>query len=142
MTKKVRKVVPIILRKLASQTEILVFRHPLAGIQIVKGTVEEDETLEFATLRELKEESGITDAIINKYLELHCSTAKGANWHVFLCKTQQSLLEHWQHFCADDGGLVFSFFWHPLNANPNDEWHPIFQELLQFIQKQMIDPTL
>ena len=119
----------------------MVFRHPLAGIQIVKGTVEENETLEFAALRELKEESGITDAFINKYLGIHYPTQKGANWHVFLCETEQLLPENWQHFCADDGRLVFSFFWHPLNESPNNEWHPIFQELLQFIQQKMIESS-
>ena len=141
MTKNIRKVVPIFLRKFDSQNEILVFRHPLAGIQIVKGTVEENETLEFAALRELKEESGITDAFINKYLGIHYPTQKGANWHVFLCETEQLLPENWQHFCADDGRLVFSFFWHPLNVSPNNEWHPIFQELLQFIHQKMIESS-
>ena len=141
MTKNIRKVVPIILRKFDSQNEILVFRHPLAGIQIVKGTVEEDETLEVAALRELKEESGINDAFIDKYFGIHCPMQKGPNWHVFLCKATQSLPEYWQHFCADDGGLVFSFFWHSLNESPNYEWHSIFQELLQFIQQKMIESS-
>ena len=57
--KIVRKAVAVVLRPRDQATEVLVFRHPLAGVQIPKGTVEEDETIEAATLRELKEESGL-----------------------------------------------------------------------------------
>ena len=35
------------------------FRHPLAGIQLVKGTVEPSESPEDAARRELFEESGL-----------------------------------------------------------------------------------
>ncbi|MGX5266288.1 NUDIX domain-containing protein, partial [Klebsiella pneumoniae] len=55
----IEKVVPGVFRKINNNLEILVFRHPLAGIQIVKGTVEHQEQLEYAALRELYEESGI-----------------------------------------------------------------------------------
>ena len=53
----IEKVVPVILRDINQRTEILVFKHPIAGIQIVKGTVETNEELEEAALRELYEES-------------------------------------------------------------------------------------
>jgi 8-oxo-dGTP pyrophosphatase MutT (NUDIX family) len=39
--------------------ELLVFRHPLAGIQVPAGTVEFGETPEQAVIREVAEESGI-----------------------------------------------------------------------------------
>jgi len=55
----IEKVVPVVFREINNNLEILVFRHPLAGIQIVKGTVEHQEQLEHAALRELYEESGI-----------------------------------------------------------------------------------
>ena len=55
----IQKVVPVVLRVQNAETQILVFHHPLAGIQIVKGTVELNEMLEEAALRELFEESGI-----------------------------------------------------------------------------------
>lgn len=130
------KVVPVVLRQRENQTEILVFRHPLAGIQIVKGTVEPLETLEHATLRELYEESGIQNAQIDTYIGKHVPSEMGADWHVFLCRTDDQLAERWTHFCADDGGLRFEFFWHVLDAAPSDEWHILFQELLCFIQHQ------
>ena len=54
----IEKVVPVIFRNINQRTEILVFKHPIAGIQIVKGTVETNEELEEAALRELYAESG------------------------------------------------------------------------------------
>ncbi len=50
--------------------KILLFRHPLAGTQRVKGTIENGETPGAAALRELEEESGISDAVIG--LDLGC----------------------------------------------------------------------
>ncbi|MBZ0401218.1 NUDIX hydrolase, partial [Acinetobacter baumannii] len=47
----IEKVVPGVFRKINNNLEILVVRHPLAGIQIVKGTVEHQEQLEYAALR-------------------------------------------------------------------------------------------
>ncbi|HFF5634371.1 TPA: NUDIX domain-containing protein, partial [Acinetobacter baumannii] len=67
----IEKVVPGVFRKINNNLEILVFRHPLAGIQIVKGTVEHQEQLEYAALRELYEESGIKRAQIHSYLGKH-----------------------------------------------------------------------
>ena len=58
MAKLVHKVVPILLRR-RERLEILAFRHPQAGTQLVKGTLENGEKAEDATLRELAEESGI-----------------------------------------------------------------------------------
>lgn len=53
------KVCPVVLRK--QNQELLLFQHPLAGIQLVKGTVETfDESYITAAKRELAEESGIT----------------------------------------------------------------------------------
>lgn len=51
--------------------EILVFSHvafPEAGIQIPKGTVEPNEDLEVAVLREVREETGLTEIHIRQYL--------------------------------------------------------------------------
>lgn len=54
----VDKVCPLVLRK--QNREILLFKHPLAGVQLVKGTVEPfDCDFLSAAKRELAEESGI-----------------------------------------------------------------------------------
>lgn len=130
----VEKVVPVIFRHVDKNIEILVFRHPIAGIQIVKGTVEANENLENAAIRELFEESGISSASIDSYLGLHYPSELGPNWHVFVCHTTETLKDNWTHFCNDDGGLEFEFFWHPLTEEPTNEWHLLFKELLEFIK--------
>lgn len=46
----------------AGTTELLVFRHPDAGVQLPAGSVEPGEKLEAAALREVEEETGLLDA--------------------------------------------------------------------------------
>ncbi len=53
------KACPIVLREFNGTIEVLGFIHPLAGKQLVKGTIEAGESIEQACIRELKEESGI-----------------------------------------------------------------------------------
>lgn len=107
---QIKKVVPIILRQHDLGLQFLVFQHPLAGIQIVKGTVELNESLEEAALRELFEETGIQSTHIQSFLGIHCPKEKGPDWYVFVCETQENLLDQWVHYCHDDGGLEFKFF--------------------------------
>ncbi len=47
--------------------DLLLFQHPYAGIQLPAGTVEEGETIEHAVLREVREETGLTDLTITQY---------------------------------------------------------------------------
>ena len=55
------KACPVFLSSIPG-AHILLFRHPIAGVQLVKGTIEKGETPAETALRELSEESGITDA--------------------------------------------------------------------------------
>ncbi|MDF4937158.1 NUDIX domain-containing protein, partial [Vibrio parahaemolyticus] len=67
------KVCPVVLRN--QNQEILLFKHPLAGVQLVKGTVEVfDESYIIAAKRELAEESGIIHVRSARYL---CSWDSG-----------------------------------------------------------------
>jgi 8-oxo-dGTP pyrophosphatase MutT (NUDIX family) len=132
----IEKVVPVVFRKINNNLEILVFRHPLAGVQIVKGTVEHQEQLEHAALRELYEESGIKSAQIHSYLGKHIPSEAGPDWHVFVCTTHDALHDTWSHFCEDDNGLTFDFFWHSFLSPPTEEWHPLFKELFEFIKSK------
>lgn len=73
MTKRIQnrevKVCPVVLRKSGSNLELLVFEHPLADVQLIKGTLElTDSSVESAALRELEEESGISKVSSTKYL--------------------------------------------------------------------------
>ncbi len=63
------KVCPVVIRSGELGAEILMFRHPLAGLQLVKGTVEKSDRDTFiAAKRELKEESGIKQLIALRVL--------------------------------------------------------------------------
>jgi 8-oxo-dGTP pyrophosphatase MutT (NUDIX family) len=49
--------------------ELLVFRHPTAGVQLPAGTVEAGETPEAAVLREVREEAGLVETRIVRRLD-------------------------------------------------------------------------
>ena len=59
MNKVVQKVTAFIVRERSGTKELLVFKHPTAGIQIPAGTVEKGENIETAVKRETYEETGL-----------------------------------------------------------------------------------
>lgn len=68
MSDTVHKVTAFITRDLGKQREILVFQHPTAGIQLPAGTVEPNENIETAVIREAQEETGIQNFQIQSHL--------------------------------------------------------------------------
>lgn len=131
------KACPVVLRVRGGVREILAFRHPSAGLQIVKGTIEPGEALARACVRELEEESGIRseagpflgewqagyDEQVWGFHEMHCA---------------DELPETWQHFTEDGGGRTFTFFWQPLDDPPTDDgWHPVFIGALAFVRSAL-----
>lgn len=64
----VHKVTAFITRRQQERTQLLLFRHPNAGIQIPAGTIEEGEDWQTAVLREAAEETGLTQLTIQRYL--------------------------------------------------------------------------
>jgi 8-oxo-dGTP pyrophosphatase MutT (NUDIX family) len=135
---KVHKVCPFIIRQKSARQEILVFRHPIGNnVQFVKGTVEENEDLEAAALRELFEESGIENVYKIEFAGTQEIGNENQIWHFFRCFPQIELAESWTFFANDDGGLYFSFFWFDLAETPSEEWHPVFQEALSFIKSRL-----
>ena len=68
MNEVVRKVTAFIVRERNGVKELLVFKHPTAGVQIPAGTVEEDEDIETAVKREVYEETGLQSVEIENYL--------------------------------------------------------------------------
>jgi 8-oxo-dGTP pyrophosphatase MutT (NUDIX family) len=85
------KVCPIVLRERAGSRQILVFRHPSAGVQLVKGGLENGEEPAEGALRELAEESGI-----NKILSVEDKGTWNAgpaypHWHFFFVRSMVSL---------------------------------------------------
>jgi 8-oxo-dGTP pyrophosphatase MutT (NUDIX family) len=62
------KVTAFVTREKEHGRELLVFRHPTAGVQLPAGTIEPGETPEQAVLRELGEETGINQVEIVRSL--------------------------------------------------------------------------
>nr|WP_314370370.1 NUDIX domain-containing protein [uncultured Acinetobacter sp.] len=130
-----KKVVPVILRQQKQVLEILAFRHPLAGSQLVKGTIEQGEKYDEAAIRELYEEAGLTAEPNPKLMGSFMLKSNQQDWYFYLCETLAELLEIWVHHCHDGGGLNFEFFWFPLHQKPREDWDETFQEALSFLKK-------
>lgn len=134
MSFRVGKVCPVVTREATGGREILAFRHPLAGCQLVKGTIEAGETAIAAAVRELAEEAGIV-ASVSADMGRSSSIAEGQSWHFFAMETG-ILPENWVHRCADDGGHDFAFFWYALAETPDAGWHPIFVQALDYVRER------
>ncbi|MDW8313249.1 MAG: NUDIX domain-containing protein [Burkholderiales bacterium] len=107
---------------------VLVFRHPLAGVQLPKGTIDPGESPERAVLRELAEESGLVLDVVPEFVArfdvlrqpngfIPGEAEEWQRWHVFALRPSEPLPERWQHTAhgsPEEDGLVFDYFWHPL----------------------------
>jgi 8-oxo-dGTP pyrophosphatase MutT (NUDIX family) len=126
MAALINKACAVVLRHRAGTREVLVFRHPKAGMQLVKGTLEPDETPVRAAQRELFEEAGVPTESEGRVIGSDGSIAEGQIWHFVLCPVSE-LPEQWTFQCHDDGGHLFSFSWHGLDAEMDEsEWDPVF----------------
>lgn len=132
----VLKACAVVVRDGAAGRELLVFRHPLAGVQLVKGSVERSEPPGDAARRELAEEAGLTGLAHAGALGVSDAIASGQVWHFFRFDCT-GLPEDWTHRCADDGGHDFAFFWHALADAPGADWHPIFVAALAHVRAQL-----
>ena len=145
--KVVHKAVAAVVRDYGRGSELLVFRYPLAGVQLPKGTVEPEEAYA-AALRELHEESGLHLTLEPLPIGVwHRSMAADANkdrqlgkhiWHIFALRVRHKLPDHWSHTAVGspaEEGLVFEFFWQPLGPDLHRDVHPLFAPTVTKIQK-------
>lgn len=135
-TPEFNKACPVVLRLRDNQPEILALRHPLAGCQLVKGTIEPAESLPHACVRELWEESGL-QAGAEQYLGRWEAGFAGQVWGFYLMRPVSRPPDSWDHFTIDGGGHIFSYFWQPLASKPGQEWHPHFQQAFAFIKNHL-----
>lgn len=125
---------------------ILAFKHPSAGFQIPKGSVEDHESIEEAVLRELAEESGITDASIGSkvgqldwLIEAGTTTfvqAEHQEWHIYLVNPNQPVPEAWTHSAFGskaEEGLLFDFYWQPFAPIP-EQFDPVYREVIRMVE--------
>lgn len=131
------KACPVVIRNDEAGMQILLFRHPLAGVQLAKGTIEEGERPQVAAERELFEEAGIRLRAL-KPLGQWQYCPESPVWHFWQMDAADRLPQSWTHYCLDDGGHNFEFFWHPLDSNyppSNDnQWRPIFIAAFEYLQ--------
>lgn len=108
LVRNVHKACPVVVREGEHGLEVLAFIHPLAGKQIVKGGVEIGELPENAALRELAEESGITNCTSTTLAGKSTQTSDGQTWYFVVCESP-TRSDTWTFFTADDGGHEFRF---------------------------------
>lgn len=110
---------------ITSGNKLLVFKHtqfPEAGIQVPGGTVEGEERLEDAVLREAREETGMKELKVISYLgmqpfDLSTIGASGIQHrHFFHLFYEGTMIDSWRHheMTPSDGHpqpIEFEFFW-------------------------------
>ena len=128
----IQKACPIVMRKREGALEILAFKHPVAGCQIVKGGIRSGEQPETAALRELQEESGIASSSTKpRALGTTGGILPGEKWHFYLVAIH-GLPEKWEHATKDDHGHVFSFFWQPVDEFLGNDWAKPFIRAIRY----------
>ena len=98
-----QKVCPVVFRVSTGGVDILAFRHPSAGKQFVKGSINDGETSIEAAIRELKEESGIT-AGSDLFAIGQASIGEPSNDWLFFAAEGAGLSERWEHQTENDFG--------------------------------------
>jgi 8-oxo-dGTP pyrophosphatase MutT (NUDIX family) len=147
---ELRKALAAVVRPCATGHEVLVFRHPLAGVQLPKGTAEDDETIAEATLRELAEESGLALDVEPKLLGTWRRRLDGRFgearshdehvWHISLIEAPADLPPSWSHRAtgsAEEEGLVFEYHWLPLDSELAGKLHPLFGETVRLLSEHL-----
>jgi 8-oxo-dGTP pyrophosphatase MutT (NUDIX family) len=130
------KACPIVLRGKAPAVSILAFTHPTAGKQLVKGTIEANESPADAAIRELWEEAGVRGTVLRD-LGIWDSRRRHQLWSFHLCQSSEPLPDFWSHHCADGGGHLFEFFWQPLQITPSEGWHPVHLGALDYARQAL-----
>lgn len=125
---------------------LLCFRHPLAGNQVPKGTVEPGELPEHAVVRELFEETGVVfsgDVQALAVLEHERHGASGdvqiQRWHLFLLPVS-GLPPAWTHGASGseaEDGLCFECFWQPLEL-PAVGFHESFEPVIERVREAVL----
>jgi len=130
------KACPVVLRYNNNILELLAFKHPNGGNQLVKGGIKKGEHLQDACIRELQEESGIHAQAV-KQLGAWEADFKNQRWGFCLMHYEGILPDRWEFATKDDGGHIFSFFWQPLNAPLDDNWNAVTRGAFQYIRTSL-----
>ena len=111
----IRKATAVVIRGTGEARELLVFEHARTGFQLPAGTVEEGESFDAAAVRELAEETGLTDVTLHSELGFLDETSGAGNRfhrHIFHFEPKGPVEERWDYPC--DCGDEITLFWAPL----------------------------
>jgi ADP-ribose pyrophosphatase YjhB (NUDIX family) len=101
---------------------LLVFRSlDEPGFEVPKGSVEPGETLEQAALREIREESGVSEVQVVK--ELGVTRYLDEEQHFMLLRVTQNVPSSFTHLVTGDGvdeGFRYDFQWFGVTPALND----------------------
>ena len=121
MPTEVEKVIAYITRAFENRTQVLVFEHqdmPEAGVQVPAGTLEPNESLEAAVLREVHEEAGIHFSgkakQIGRFKWFRADRNELHYRNVFHLKSDITLKDEWLHEVSghgEDHQMIFRFYW-------------------------------
>ena len=129
----IKKVYAYILKRYKSEDHLLVFAHldfPEAGIQVSGGTVELEESIPAAVMREVQEETGL-DCV--KFVEklgvsinhMSCYGMKGLHErHYFHCRVTAPTERSWIAYeetpsDGTPGSIALKFYWVILDSVPS-----------------------
>ncbi|EFW90349.1 MutT/nudix family protein [Haladaptatus paucihalophilus DX253] len=113
-----------ITRSGAQFRQLLVFEHANedAGVQVPKGTIEDGEDPREAVVREVREESGLTEFDSIRPLSTdvwnHHEKPKAYRRHFFhlVANVERDEWRHTVTGSGEDNGVVYSYFWVPPGA--------------------------
>lgn len=123
-----QEVCPVVLRRGESGVEVLAYVHPSLGRQFVTGSMAKSEPPEPAARRVLRQQSGVSWAGPMNFIGALPIGEAPTLWHLFLIASD-GLQETWTHTMSADGALVHGFFWLPLDAPLDEDWHADFVTL-------------
>ncbi len=131
MSQPDQRTCPIFTRQSEVGLEVLAFRHPFAGTQLIQGSVSEDERMQDAAARAVLEQSGIAVEGVPLSLGTSNGVVPRETWNFFLFPCPP-LPDNWTHHFSDDDGGEYKFFWQPAEEYLEGDWPAPFIRALRF----------
>jgi ADP-ribose pyrophosphatase YjhB (NUDIX family) len=120
----VGKVTSFVTRLGAHGPEVCVFAHPLSGVQLPAGTLEQGEEPADGARREAYEETGLGELTLVRHIAAVPARMPGAGLrHLFHLTTDQPTPDEWWVVTPDGGGLCWRCHWLSLDR-ALDRVHP------------------